>query len=134
MSFASDRKFMDFAGSNPGSGAEEGGHWVTINGAHVFVKGYAKGQGQGGKAEMNHTPHNLVDKPASHAPGHENTPSRTAGNMETTYYQGAANPLHKGTRSESVQSMLDVVHKAERERAARERKNPALKKRRNIGM
>lgn len=43
-----------------------GGRWVTINGHPVWIP-----NAQGGKAEANHTPHNIKPKPII-APGHEN--------------------------------------------------------------
>jgi hypothetical protein len=36
---------------------QEQGHWVTLNGAHVFIKSDA-----GGGVKENHTPHNLAKK------------------------------------------------------------------------
>ena len=47
--------------------SDQPGRWVTINGAHVFIP-----DAPGGKAEKNHTPNNVVAKPATHAPGREN--------------------------------------------------------------
>lgn len=49
-----------------------GGRWVTIRGAHVFLK-----DGAGGVREVPQHPLNLRKTPPTHAPGHENRP-RTA--------------------------------------------------------
>ena len=46
---------------------DQPGRWITVNGAHVFIP-----DAKGGKAEANHTPHNVKAAPPSHAPGHEN--------------------------------------------------------------